>query len=113
MVRNYVHIKDSIAKLRTFTRPLYGITDNDVLVNVGTCHREREKNGWTGISFGGNFHCDRRVEKRLDLRFGRLCQHHGQARLKSQHSTINHVDRDLNVIHGNLYFYAGYNIHYG
>ena len=29
MVRNYVHIKDNIAKLRTFTRPPYGITDND------------------------------------------------------------------------------------
>jgi len=28
MVRNYVHIKDNIAKLRTFTRPLYGITGN-------------------------------------------------------------------------------------
>ena len=29
MVRNYVHIKDNIAKLRTFSRPPYGITDND------------------------------------------------------------------------------------
>ena len=28
MVRNYVHIIDNIAKLRTFTRPPYGITDN-------------------------------------------------------------------------------------
>jgi len=29
MVRNSLHIKDNIAKLPMFTRPAYGITDND------------------------------------------------------------------------------------
>ena len=43
MVRNSLHIKDNIAKLPMFTRPPYGITDNDgtyTAVRAGRCVRE-------------------------------------------------------------------------